>query len=182
MLRLLSAFALAAHAALASPHHLPRTTQGARSRVSSAPASAYSAGGGGVVAVLASFPSTVADNGTLNITLLSLSGASPSPDDFISLTCGDVASPGDFLDAVTLDDIASQEPVSVVFTALPFLRCSWVAKYWSTASVRESEAPARRTNARKSHRACGVPNKRRTLAAAANLLRALLARRSTSPA
>jgi hypothetical protein len=78
------------------------------------------------------FPARVADGGSLNITLAALAGAAPSPDDFVSLSCGAVASASDFLDAVTLNDLASGQPVSVVFTQLPFLRCDWVATYWST--------------------------------------------------
>jgi hypothetical protein len=131
----------AAHAPSSSE---PRTSQGVRSRVSSAPASAYAApaaaaaaaaaaaGAAAPAAALAAFPSAAVDGGNLNITLLSLAGAAVSPDDFISLTCGEVVAANDFFDAVTLNDVASGEPVSIVFASLPFLRCEWNATYWST--------------------------------------------------
>ena len=127
------AAALAAAASAHAPSSALRTSQGARSRVSSAPASAYvGSAAGAPVAALAAFPSAVADGGDLNITLLSLSGAAVSPDDFISLTCGEVVAPNDFYDAVTLNDVANGLPVSIVFTVLPFLRCAWNATYWSS--------------------------------------------------
>jgi hypothetical protein len=132
-------FLLAAAAVAAASAHAPsaraRTSQGARSRVSDAPAAAYraaSAAAAPVAATLAAFPAAVADGGDLNVTLIALTGAAPSPDDFVSLTCGPLASPSDFFDAVSLNDIAAQQPVSVVFASLPFLRCEWVATYWST--------------------------------------------------
>ena len=95
-------------------------------------AAAAAAAAGTPVAALAAFPAAVADGGDLNVTLVSLAGAAVSPDDFVSLQCGPVVGSNDFFDALTLNDIANSQPVSVVFEQLPFLRCDWVATYWSS--------------------------------------------------
>jgi hypothetical protein len=59
----------------------------------------------------------------------------PSTADFVSISCGAVASPQDWLDSITLNDAAGAQQPTVTFTELPFLRCNWTAVYWSTTYV-----------------------------------------------
>jgi hypothetical protein len=109
-------------------HRARRPLLGARSRPLG-DARRYVASGGAVSAELAASPPAFEDGGAVNVSLVSLSGASTSPDDFISVTCGDVhGNATDFLDAITLGDASS----AVFGPGLPFLRCAYRFTYWST--------------------------------------------------
>lgn len=113
-------------------HHRLTTQRGRSHAVKPHQLSSSSAPSSGS-STLTAFPSKVLDGGFLNITLVR-SSLPVYPDDFISLSCGPTSSPTDFLDALSIGALASSPlPLTVTFTALPFLRCDWVATYWASS-------------------------------------------------
>ena len=60
---------------------------------------------------------SISDGGSVTLTV-TFNNWDPTPDDFVTISCGPTLSLDDYLDAVTLVDIAAESPVKVTFSNL----------------------------------------------------------------
>lgn len=79
-------------------------------------------------AVMSPAPAKIEDGGSVTLTV-SYQNWDPTPDDFITVSCGPTQGLDDFLDSVALLDAAAQVPVQITFTNLVYMRCDYQFVY-----------------------------------------------------
>eukprot|EP00047_Mylnosiga_fluctuans_P004384 m.234239 g.234239 ORF g.234239 m.234239 type:complete len:587 (-) comp12634_c0_seq1:55-1815(-) len=83
----------------------------------------------GPQAILSTSPATISDGGSVVLSI-TFDGWTPTPDDFVTVSCGPTLGPSDYLDVVTILDAAMDNPIQLPFNRLTFMRCNYTFSYY----------------------------------------------------